>query len=208
MSSHLEARRRPPAMRVMRQLRGDCVPPVVEAVVRLFESQVLEQFGEAEAARVLERLRDQIVVLHVPDRRVFEGLFLRRRVHPVEVRVDWRTERVYLLGVGVPGREELENVRIPVVNRYGETQLYLLETIGVEADDTVVAYTEASWRELAEAEERVERMPAWQRAALLTFFQVPETHLVATVLTLVSLTDEDLLRIAGFVMDNNPHLWG
>jgi hypothetical protein len=203
MSDPILARRRPAHDRVLRRSFGDQVPPVIEAYTATLIAQALEATDEGEHGNVLERIREGLSVHHVARRDEFEQHFLSKRASPCEVKPDWSTQRVYLVGIGLPGREELTVTKVPIKDRYGNTQYYAPETHGEQRDDTVLCYTEVTWAELLEAEERVEKLDPQVAQALCKYFGCQPYHLSAAFLALPSYRDEDFYGIALYALDNS-----
>ena len=201
--SAIEDRRRPAHDRLIRHSFSDQVPPVIEAFVGTLIAQALSNFNEHEADHMIHKIRDGLVVRHLSRREEFEQAFLRQSAKPCEVRIDWTTERVYLVGVGLPQREELDVVKRPVKDRYGNTQYYEKETIGEEVEGTLLTYTELSWRELRTAEERAAKLPPQVAQTLCTYFQITPQHLPAVLLALVSCQDDDLYGIARYALEHS-----
>jgi hypothetical protein len=199
----IEARRLPAHARAIKNCWGDQVPACVEAYVSLLLAQALNTSDEHESDHIIRKIKDGITIRHLPRRADFQAAFERRAAAPAEVKIDWATERVYLVGVGLAGREELEVFKRPVKNRFGETECYAAETHGEVVDGTVLTYTEISWQELQAAEARVERMPELVKEKLCSFFQIQPAYLSAAVLALQSYTDEDFHRIAYYVLQHS-----
>jgi len=198
----LEKRHRPIAPRQIRTALSDQVPSVVEAYVTVTVEGAKQAVNEMELDFALRKIQDGLSVEHLVDRYAFERAFIARRAAPAELKVDPDTDRVYLIGIGMPGREELELQDVPIKNKNGQLLVRDLVTQGVVHDDAVLSYTEVSWAELRTAEERVHNMSEDLKLGLCRYFQMSPNNLLGAVVATPSMTNEDYHWIAYYA--HNP----
>ena len=190
----LEARHRPAATRRITNAFDDQVPPIIAAYILTLIESAKDQVDEMDLGHALRKIQDDFAIEHVPDRETFEQSYLRKRISPAEVKVCPNTDRVYLVGLGLPGREEL----ITRMMTLEGTDIKQPVTDSVIRDDTVLVYTEVSWHAYHTATRRAGDLPDHVRQGLTQYFQVPPHYLSGTLLATPSLTDEDLFRIASY----------
>lgn len=178
------------------------VPTIIEAYVGALYQQALERIDPQAVGAALRRIEEDIQVEHLPHREAFQQSFLAKRAHPPEIKVDETTDRVYLVGIGVPGREELKVRHLNVRDKNtGDKVGTELVTESVVADDTVISYTELSWTEYRRAEDEAKGLDEAERIGLCRYFNLPPTAVVAAIAATPSLTREERRRIASYALD-------
>lgn len=184
----LEPRHRPSLIRRYSSGLSDQVPSIVEAYVLSTVKGVEQAINEMEVGRALSNLEKKFYVEHVPSRQHFEKAFISRRASPADVKKDPKTDRLYLIGAGLPGREEF------FMHEQGFTD-------SVVKDDAVLVYTEVSWTEWRDALATVDRLPQVIQQGLELFYKVPNHNLPATVLALPSVSEDQLYGIAAHALN-------
>jgi hypothetical protein len=154
---------------------------------------------EIEAEEKRKQLRRRLKVLHMPTRDGFEELVLIGRVQTPEIKIDGNTDRFYLTGVGVPGREERHNVKKSVEDE-SEKITDQIWTEVMEKDDLVVAYTEVTQEDVHNAKVTTDNLEPVIKKGLMTFFDAPPSHLVGLVLSLPNFSADDLRNVAHYAL--------
>lgn len=167
-------------------------------------AQAERETDEMFVDKVLRSIKDGISVEHLPTLQEFEGSFLSKRASPVQIKFDAESEAVILMGIGLPGREELILQRIPVLDHNNKQIDTELTTTNAIHYDTVISYTIASWADYRANDEAVSSFPQQIIAGLGSYFNVPahKDHIVAVRMATPGLDDEDLYRIAMHALQN------
>jgi hypothetical protein len=197
----IERRRRQRPSRI-RNTYEDAVPPVIEAYVTLVRKRIIEQIGETDGEQIVRALDDTFNVVPM-SRAEFEQGFLEKRFSPAEVKFDEETDRVYVVGLGLPGREELKLQDRPIKNKHGDIVARDLATVSENKHDIQLCYTEVTWADLRAAESKLEKMNQDMIQGLYTYFECSPYQLVGPLLALESHTNDDLERIARYALYHN-----
>jgi hypothetical protein len=197
-------RQQPRAKRVIRSGYDDQVPGVIAAQIATLTAQAEREASELVVDKILRTIKDGISVEHLPNRTAFEAAFLSKRATPVQVKIDSESEGVYLVGVGLPGREELVLNRVPVEDETGQVCGHELITTNEIHYDTVITYCQVSWQEYRDADEAVSLFDPHVVAGIGSYFDIPahKEHAVAIRLATPGLDDDDLHRIAMHALQN------
>ena len=198
----IHPRRRPPTTRIIRSAFYDRVPDVVSNYLTTLLDQAKRQSSEHEVGQVMEKIDRDFRIEHVPTRDDFEKSFFSGRAHPPEIKVDRDTDRVYLIGLGLPGREEkvLDNRRVKDP-KTGDHYMDEVITTSEIFEDTVLTYTEASWPEYRSAHNTANDIPGGVAQAVCSYFDLPPHMFEAVVLATPSLSQDDYYRIGQYVLD-------
>lgn len=183
-------------IRRFRSAFEDLVPAVVWAYVTTLVESAKGKVDEMEIDHALRHIQDNFSIEHRPQPAMFQDAFLERRAHPAEVKIDPQTDRVYLVGLGLPGREELRIEPRDILDEKGQVVGREPITTTEVMTDAVLVYTEVTWPAYHTASERARNLHDWVRQGLCRYFQIPEHLLTATLLALPGFTDEDLAWIA------------
>lgn len=195
-------RRRPLKTRVLHSAYVDQVPPVISSYVDVMIAQALQATDESMQEHTIRRITHGITIEHVPTREVFEKAFVSKRAAPAEIKICSETDRIYIVGVGLPGREELTTERVPHVNPFTKVMEGTeIITMGSIKEDTILTYTEVSWREYREATDLVNNFHPMVRQGLAKYFQMPEHYTVGIVLATPSMTEENYHEIASYALN-------
>lgn len=195
---------RPSGPRVINSVHFSKVPPIISARIETALQTSARQGGgsvtdEIETEKKRRNLRRRLKVLHMPTRDGFEELVLVGKVKTPEIKIDGETDRFYLTGVGVPGREERHNLKKNVEDESGKVS-NMIWTEVMEKDDLVVAYTEVTEEDVRNAKMTVEDLEPVIKKGLMTFFDTPPSHLIGLVLSLPNLSADDLRNVAHYAL--------
>ena len=179
------------------------VPDAIAAFVEMQLSgaslggQSFTQDVEMELNR--SELEKKLSVIHLPHRKTYQEMVLRRRVSMSDVQIDYTTSRFYLVGSGATGREERRVEERPVIDENGRiaSQLFTASEI---RDDMIVAYTEITRNEYLNAPGKIADITPLGQQGLCQFFQVPPTHLTGIALALVDYETSELEAIGRYAL--------
>ncbi|RME26214.1 MAG: hypothetical protein D6800_06755 [Candidatus Zixiibacteriota bacterium] len=191
-------RRKPDPQRFIGSALEDKVPDFILAQMAVSERFATYTAQELEL-RDPELERERITVERLPDRKAFEQAFLSKRASNPTIQFDEATDRIYLVGLGLPGREELVLEERYVKNRYGDKVAKELVTLSVIREDTVLSFAEISWPEYREVCDLHDRLPPAVQTAVAKYFKTVPDSLLPVLASLPTLTEEDYYRIAGYV---------
>lgn len=152
-----------------------------------------------EAADQKKQLKKKLKIIHLPTRQSFQGLYLPGRLQVPEVKLDDLTNRYYLVGAGVPGRQEHHEQLRPVDDEAGIIAQQVF-TKKVTADDLVIGYTEVSRGEFKDAEKKASQLSQIAVQGLMEFFEIPPTHLTGMILALPDFSIEELEQTARYAL--------
>lgn len=196
--------RLPSGPRVIGSVHFSKVPEIISARIETaLETSARSSGGslgeEIEAEQKRKQLRRRLKVLHMPTREGFEELVLCGRVQTPEIKIDGNTDRFYITGVGIPGREERHNQKKNVEDESGKISKMIWTEV-MEKDDLVVAYTEVTKEQVHNAKMVLEDLEGVIKRGLMTFFDTPPSHLVGLVLSLSNFSADDLRNVAHYAL--------
>jgi hypothetical protein len=195
---------RPSGPRVIGSIHFSKVPAIISARIETaLETSTRSSAGsvseEIETEKKRRKLRKRLKVLHLPSRDEFEQSVLVGRVKTPEIKIDGETDRFYLTGVGVPGREERHNVNRNVDDADDKISKQIWTEV-MEKDDLVVAYTEVTRHDVHNAKMTVEDLEPVIKKGLMTFFETPPSHLIGLVLSFPNFSSDDLRNVAHYAL--------
>lgn len=192
------------SVRVVKTAFADQVPDIIAAQIATLTQQAAMHTDEMIIDKILEDIRNGISVEELPDRQYFQNSFLAQRATTPQVKVDTESENLYLMGVGIPGREELHLQRVPMINKHNEVVGYDLQTTNKIQYDTVISYTRIGWDELKEAEDETARVDEHTKALICSYYKLPahDGFYTSIRLSTPTLTLEDIYAIASYVEAN------
>jgi len=148
-----------------------------------------------------EELLNALEILHLPTPSTFESLFLSGQIVIPEVKIDEKTNRIYLTG-GSPRGHRVRELRERKVKDKQERIAAELYTHVKQKDGMVMAYTEVSRLDFFNAVEQARNWPEYVQVGLTQFFQIPESHLPGALLATPSLTEPEYKDIAYYALKN------
>lgn len=177
---------------------ADQVPQIVYGQIKALELQAERQASEMVVDKILSDIKDSIQVEQMPTREDLEKSFLSKRANPLQIRFDEETDSVYVIGVGLPGREELYTEKIPVPDEKGQKVAEEVLTLNRQEYNTVITYLKVSWSDYKSAVNEVANMAPEIKAGLAGFFDISlnDEHLAAIRLATPGLTADDINGIA------------
>lgn len=178
----------------------DQVPQIIESYVTVLRENAAQNVDAEELDYALRNIDQKLHVEHRPDRHSFESAFMAKRAYPAEIKIDPSTDRIYLVGLALPGREELYVVDEDVKDEHGNVVAREQITTSDIKDDAVLIYTEVSWKDYYTAARRLEAMEPIIQQALCRYFQFPQHLLLGMLLATPGLSDEDLHGIALYAL--------
>lgn len=176
------------------------VPEAVSLRVETMLRSVGAHGDRLEAQQKQKLARKRMKIIHLPDRKGFERLFLIGRLGTPEIKVDRETSRVYLLGSSTPGREERQIETRPVEDEAEIIAEQVYTDVVNEHNDIVVGYTETSFPAFQQAKEKKERLDDHARYGLGQFFQVPPSKLTGVILALRNYSFEEIESIGLYAL--------
>lgn len=202
----MKPRRLPDGPEVLPSAFLDRVPDVIAARVQtMLDGVGAHAETGLEAAHNQKQLRKKLKVIHLPTRQHFQGLFLPGRLQVPEVKLDELTNRYYLVGGGVPGRQEHHEQLRPVDDEAGIIAQQVF-TKKVTAEDLVIGYTEVSRGEFKQAADRASELDQVTVQGLMQFFDIPPTHLTGMILALPDFSIEELEQTARYALHEKGHI--
>ena len=208
----MKERRLPNGPRVIPSAFLSQVPDVIGARIHSQLKTVASHENKIVADAKRRDLKSRLKVLHLPTRDGFESLVLKGRIQTPEIKIDEGTNRVYLVGGGVPGRQERQLQSTPVDDEAGRIAEQIYTDI-VEKDNIVIAYTEVSLEEFKSAADKTNELadkvvtmnpqngePITAAQGLSIFFRVPMSHMTGMVMALHNQTKEELESISLYAL--------
>ena len=176
------------------------VPGAVSARVETMLRSIGAHADRLEAAEKQRLARKRMKIIHLPNRKGFERLFLIGRLGTPEIKIDRETSRLYLIGSATPGREERQIENRPVDDEAGMIAEQVYTKVVNEHNDIVVGYTETSFPAFKQAKDKKERLDEHASYGLSQFFQVPPSKLTGVILALRNYSFEEIESIGLYAL--------
>lgn len=176
------------------------VPDVISSRIETMLKSIASHSDKITADAKRTEAQKRLKIIHFPDRKGFERLFLIGRLGIPEVKIDRHTSRVYLVGAATPDRTERQVETRPVEDEAEMIAEQVFTKVVADRNDIVVGYTEVSLPDFRNAKKQKERLSDAPKEGLAKFFQVPPSKLTGVILALQNYSFEEIESIGLYAL--------